>query len=493
MATLFRLIRAQDRNTLLENAVFASPSAVAHAVRTLRTDHYFERTTLERLFSYVAGKRGSGEEDVRTMAEAIIRALQEGRLVAVQEAFGIGHSLPPGPAPGPSPVPPPPTPAPEAEKALTAKWGQDKAYCGDEVHLLGDAKNLGGSTAAQGTLAYTGQKPLGTLDGKGEHHFDLPWNVIKGPFMGMPLPEAQELEASLAAGGLKAYVPRPLKIFRAPDIAETPITFARSSPPYAWSAAFRAALTGDGIEIRQTLELKTAWLGKWVKLDPTKDKTQLTWAFVKKVATTWKFWDSSSTDADKWKPLPRSMASYTVNNMFFVKSGSDFVDRTDSSRKWPEAFPEPANLEDKKKAWLKNIHEVWDKKFALHREGCKSTAKNCCAWKLKVTVNWSDKPGDKTVYAVWASEWERSNAKDWYLTESRLGVAAHECGHLLGAYDEYSGGAIDPASKKIDDDTIMGANLTRGLPRHLDGMRDELAKIIQGKVPRSWKFLIKDA
>ena len=229
-----------------------------------------------------------------------------------------------------------------------------------------------------------------------------------------------------------------------------------------------------------------------MSLDEENDKTTIGWGYINKVGSTWKYWDTSAKEGDRWKPLPRSIDSYTVNNIFFVKSGSDFVGRDNPAHKWPEAFAEPPQLEAKKKAWLENIHKVWGGAFALHRDGCQSGSSDCCRWKLRVKVEWSDKPGDKTVYAVWAAGWERSNAKDWFLTESRVGVAAHECGHLLGAYDEYTGGAVDPGTNKVEDDSIMGAKLTRGYPRHLDGMRDEIAKLINTQVSRSWSFEVKD-
>ena len=107
-------------------------------------------------------------------------------------------------------------------------------------------------------------------------------------------------------------------------------------------------------------------------------------------------------------------------------------------------------------------------------------------------VKWDDNAGDKLVYAIAAQDWERSNAKDWYLSEHRLGVAGHECGHLLGAYDEYTGGAIDTATNIIDNDSIMGQNLTKGHPRHLDGLRDQVKSKINGWIGRSWDFEVKN-
>jgi hypothetical protein len=70
-------------------------------------------------------------------------------------------------------------------------------------------------------------------------------------------------------------------------------------------------------------------------------------------------------------------------------------------------------------------------------------------------------------------------------------VAGHECGHLLGAYDEYTGGAIHPKTKKIEADSIMGQNLKAAKPRHLDGLRDEAQKKIKSWIGRDWDLEIK--
>ena len=126
-------------------------------------------------------------------------------------------------------------------------------------------------------------------------------------------------------------------------------------------------------------------------------------------------------------------------------------------------------------------------------KACKSSASNQCTWRIRVKVEWSDDPGNKLIYAIWSQDWERSNAKDWYLSENRAGVAAHEDGHLLGAYDEYTGGAVDPATSKVEDDSIMGQNLTKGYPRHLDGIRDQAKTLINGLTGRIWDFEVKDA
>ena len=239
--------------------------------------------------------------------------------------------------------------------------------------------------------------------------------------------------------------------------------------------------------ITQTIEVKKAWLGKWLAFNSAHDGRSDR-VYIKKIATTWKFWDTTVTP-NAWTNLPRPISNYTINNMVFVQSGSHFVSRDNSSFRWPEAFAQPANYNTKLNNWLNNINSVWHDKFTLKRKTCNTA--NCCEWKIKVKAAWSNTPADKTIYAIWAQEWERSNAKDWYLTENRVSVAAHEAGHLLGAYDEYTGGAVDPVTPQIDANSIMGNNLSIAKARHFNNLRDNVKIKINTWISKNWDFEIQ--
>ncbi|MCC6785191.1 MAG: hypothetical protein IT457_20240 [Planctomycetes bacterium] len=373
-------------------------------------------------------------------------------------------------------------------KSLEATWDKADAYCGDPVNLLGTAKNFTAQVEGKAKIEVPKDGVVANLKAQGKDSFKLPWKVAELPFKGKSPPAHVAATGTLTADGITAKTKQALAVKRVPDKTPEAVNFKRSSGIYGWDASFRIGIDGTKLLVRQTLQLKKAWLGKWVSFDAKADKLAQGWGFVKKVGTDWKYWNTTDT---KWQKLPRDIGKYTVTSLVFVKNGKSYVGRDDATQTWPESFAEPKNFTKKKKAWLDNIHSVWHGKFRLHRTDCGSKAANCCTWDIDVKVDWSDAAGDKLVYAVWSSEWERSDASDWYLSEDRLGVAAHECGHLLGAYDEYTGGAIDPASKKIEDDSIMGQNLTKGFPRHFDGLRDEAAKKINAWIGRSWKFEVK--
>lgn len=375
------------------------------------------------------------------------------------------------------------------KKTLVARWSHAEAYCADQVQLLGSATNMGAGTAAAGQGSVPKAGTVASLQGRGQNSFNLPWTVKDVVFPGPQAPPKKDVQGKLSAGGLTAMAPQPLAVKRVPDSQAKPVSFKLTSGKYGWTAAFRLAISGRKLLVQQTLQITPAWLGKWVSFDAEADGRS-GWGFVKKDAATWMFYDSSATPP-AWTALPRGISKYTVNNMVFIKSGDAFVARDQPDFKWPEVFATPVDYVQKKAAWLANIHQVWDDKFNLKHKGCKSSSSGCCTWRIRVSVQWSDSAGDKAIYAVAAQEWERSNAKDWYLSEHRIGVAAHECGHLLGAYDEYEGGAVDPATNIIVKNSVMGSDLATPFARHLDGLRDQAKGLINPAIGRSWAFEVK--
>ncbi|EHR72605.1 hypothetical protein BurJ1DRAFT_3802 [Burkholderiales bacterium JOSHI_001] len=380
-------------------------------------------------------------------------------------------------------------------RSLNVSWGADEVYCADLAPLNGTATGIASEVTASASMVAKG-KQVDSATTKGQSTFKVDWKAQNVNFekAGASMPDKLAVVGKLAADGMDATTPKALAVKRLPDKAAEAVSFACSSPKatngtadYGWTAAFRLGVKDATIKLQQTLQIKKAWLGKWVLLDEKKDKVKQAFGFVKKSGTDWKYWNDEKS---AWKALPRDVSAYTVNNLVFVESGKKFVSRDDGgSFTWPESFQQPKNYEDMKKKWRKNIQDTWGEKFSVKHKDCNGTG--LCAWDLSVNVDWSAGAGDKLVYAVWSADWERSNATDWYLSETRLGVAAHECGHLLGAFDEYTGGAIDPATSKIEADSIMGQNLTSGKARHLDAMRDELKKKVKSWIGRDWPLVVK--
>jgi len=382
-------------------------------------------------------------------------------------------------------------------KSLTVEWSTEEVYCADPASLLGKATGIAGSVTGSGSVKVH-DRSVATITGPGQSTFKLDWKACGVDFAPLPgggkMPDKLPAVGGLSADGMSAKTPKGLALKRLPDKDPEAVSFNCSSPKsvngtndYSWSAAFKLGVKNATIQVKQTLQIKKAWLGKWVSFDKAKDKIDQTWGFVKKSGANWKYWD---TTGPAWKALPRNVSSYTLQNITFVKDGTSFKSRDDGgAQTWPEGFAEPKDYESMKKKWHKNIQDTWARKFKIKHKDCAGAG--LCAWDVDIDVDWSAGAGDKLVYAIWAADWERSNASDWYLSETRLGVAGHETGHLLGAYDEYTGGAIHPGTKKIEDNTIMGQNLTGALPRHLEGFRDEVEKKIKSWIGRSWKLEVQ--
>jgi len=83
--------------------------------------------------------------------------------------------------------------------------------------------------------------------------------------------------------------------------------------------------------------------------------------------------------------------------------------------------------------------------------------------------------------------WYTGNPAGWG-TENQGRVAAHEIGHMLGLYDEYSGGTLDPLMPIFDPASIMGSQLGTPRERHYQYVLDWLLRetgrtMVLGQLP----------
>lgn len=384
------------------------------------------------------------------------------------------------------------------ERSLTVEWTTAEVYCADMASMNGQAVGIESKVTGSGSVEVS-KDTVGSPSVEGQTSFPLKWQASGVDFAPAPpakgLPPKLPAIGKLSADGMSATTPKALVVKRLPDQPLAQVSIACKSPKkvngehnYGWTAKFKLGVEDAKIKVNQTLQIKKAWSGRRVRFRRLKDKVKQRWAYVKKDGADWKYWDEADS---AWKATPRDITAYdkSVETIVFVKSGSSFKGRDKPALTWPESFAEPTNYEEMKGKWLKNIADTWGRVFLVKHKKC--TGVGLCQWDIDVDVKWSTTAGDKLVWAIWAAEWERSNASDWFLSEHRLSVAGHECGHLLAAYDEYKGGAIHPKTKKIEADTIMGQNLTTARPRHLDDFKKELRKKIKGWIGRDWELEIK--
>jgi hypothetical protein len=136
----------------------------------------------------------------------------------------------------------------------------------------------------------------------------------------------------------------------------------------------------------------------------------------------------------------------------------------------------------KKRRWKREIQDIWDQKFKLHRskcqrkDDCDCAEKNgCCTWVVRVKCVWSGGHGKPvTLHAGgnspnWGDpDWWYSH--DWWEQGVNVPstVRAHEFGHLFGQYDEYPLGACDPLRRFTNiPSSIMSAGTQVG-KRHFE-------------------------
>jgi hypothetical protein len=126
-----------------------------------------------------------------------------------------------------------------------------------------------------------------------------------------------------------------------------------------------------------------------------------------------------------------------------------------------------------KYAWMREIQNVWDNKWKIHRVDCKrgdscncSLGNGCCVWPIRVKARYGSGHPDVVTLNAGANDPNGWGNGDWWYSnnwwEQGLGVPAtvraHEFGHLIGMYDEYPAGACAPGRAYANvPDSIMSS------------------------------------
>lgn len=101
--------------------------------------------------------------------------------------------------------------------------------------------------------------------------------------------------------------------------------------------------------------------------------------------------------------------------------------------------------------WEQNIEHWWSGRYEVVKDD---------KWYFPIFFDvtldgYSDHNYDQHVSVLPGSG--RANVSEWYLTDDPQ-TNAHEFGHMLGLYDEYWLGALNPATEETDYLNLMGAN-----------------------------------
>jgi len=128
-------------------------------------------------------------------------------------------------------------------------------------------------------------------------------------------------------------------------------------------------------------------------------------------------------------------------------------------------------IDEKIDAWNNAINSIWNNRFYTYLENKKLP--------IKINVKFTHhQPHHRVV--VHPGRWV-PNQHNWHM-ETPSNVIAHEIGHMLGAYDEYRGGALSPV-KLIDTTSIMGSKPIKSVayPRHLALLEKKLISLSGNK------------
>jgi hypothetical protein len=129
-------------------------------------------------------------------------------------------------------------------------------------------------------------------------------------------------------------------------------------------------------------------------------------------------------------------------------------------------------------------------KHFFHRERCRRAGscscprqRGCCKIRVRVVVRFVESGQHHEVNLFQGPG--QANAGNWTRVKTRANSYAHETGHLLGWYDEYSGGATGPAPRwQVQSGVVMASGLRVPAEYYWD-FRDWL----RSKVSEPWTVM----
>jgi hypothetical protein len=284
---------------------------------------------------------------------------------------------------------------PELPEVTKMKWDTEKAACGDVVTLDVETTNVGSAKLAVNALRKPGDRAH-----EMNAWFNVPISGDKGSFRwatrrGRFEKTVKLTGEQLAYKGLKLSSNQ-LELKTAPDAKET-VSFQRSTPQYK----------------KQAVGGVTTWVPTGVSYG---------WSVA---------YDIEIKDG-----------RFTVTRKIEFK----FIGGASASGK-------------QKKRWKKEIENVWDKQFKIHRKNCNRgdtcdcyAEQGCCAYAIRIVCEWAGGQGKQVELHAGANQASGWGTPLWWYShtwwEEADGVPgtvrAHEFGHQIGMYDEYPEGACDP-------------------------------------------------
>ena len=306
-------------------------------------------------------------------------------------------------------------------KTIRGRFDATEVKCGDNVELQADATNI-----ADGALTTFTLKKLPGRENIGSESTNLASSQVRGLNWVSRKPTdlwpEWDVDFDVAADGVTGRSENQLKFHRYEDIVQTDITRSFNSE----ACAAHPGNTIYRIEQRVKVELNDRVFKIHV---PIKLRKRSTIQPVRGAAETYTDW------------LARCSA---------VPLEGD------------------GTMTAAEKTTLKNrIESLYHQKKALHRQGCvdclHGCARKCCIFEINVEVHFYDfaSATPASVVEYWKGS-GRADAKNWFVTDTAA-TNAHEVGHLMGFYDEYTGGAVGVAPWQHPNAGYIMCDLSAGL------------------------------